>query len=147
MKWLLDTNVISELVRPRPNADVLNWLDAEEPALSVSVVTLAELRDGATTLSDPERRNRFERWISEIVIPRFDRRTFAVTLEVLTDFMALGHRLGARGRPQSAPDLLIAATARTNDLILVTRNTRDFAFTGVTLYNPWTDETQKTEMP
>jgi predicted nucleic acid-binding protein len=147
MKWLLDTNVISEPMRPRPNADVLRWLDAQDPELSVSVVTLAELREGATTLSDPARRNRFEDWISEIVIPAFDRRTFAVTLDVLTDFIALGRRLGARGRPQSAPDLLIAATARTNDLILVTRNTRDFAFTGVTLYNPWTNETRKMEMP
>jgi predicted nucleic acid-binding protein len=61
--------------------------------------------------------------------------------------MALGRRLGARGRPQSAPDLLLAATARRHELTLVTRNTRDFANTGITVYNPWTDETVKMEAP
>jgi predicted nucleic acid-binding protein len=147
MRWLLDTNVISEGMRPRPNQDVLDWVDAREPELALSVVTLAELRDGASTLTDTMRRDRFDRWISEIVIPRFDGRTFALTLEVLTDFMALARRLGARGRPQSAPDLLLAATARRHDLILVTRNTRDFANTGITVYNPWTDETQRMEAP
>src|SRR3954462_12668670 len=104
MKWLLDTNVISEGMRPRPNQAVLDWVDARESELALSVVTLAELRDGASTLSDTARRNRFDRWISEIVIPRFDGQTFALTLEVLTDFMGLARQLGARGRPQSAPD-------------------------------------------
>lgn len=147
MKWLLDTNVVSEGMRPRPNADVLSWIDAQEAQLAVSVVTLAELRDGAVTLSDIARRNRFERWISEIVIPRFDQKTFALTLDILTDFIALGRRLGARGRPQSAPDLLIAATARTHNLIVATRNIRGFANTGITVYDPWTDETHEMEVP
>ena len=145
---MLDTNVVSEGMRPRPDTRVLRWVDSQALGeLAISVVTLAELRDGATTLADAGRRNRFERWISGIVIPRFDRRTFAVTLEVLTDFMALARRLGARGRPQSAPDLLIAATARIHNLVLVTRNIRDFADTGITVYNPWTDETLKMETP
>ena len=147
MKWLLDTNVISESVRPRPNITVQSWVEAREPELALSVVTLAELRDGASTLSDAARRLRFDRWITEIVIPRFGGRTFALTLDILTDFMALARRLGARGRPQSAPDLLLAATTRRHGLILVTRNTRDFANTGITVYNPWTDETHKMETP
>ena len=110
-------------------------------------MTLAELRDGANTLSDTARRHRFDEWISNIVIPRFDGRTLALTLEVVTDFIALARRLGARGRPQSAPDLLIAATARTHSLIVVTRNIRGFANTGITVYNPWTDETHTMEAP
>jgi predicted nucleic acid-binding protein len=147
MKWLVDTDVVSEGMRPRPDPEVLRWIDAQEAELAISVVTLAELRDGASTLSDTARRNRFEYWISDIVIPRFDQRIYAVTLDILTDFMALGRLLGARGRPQSAPDLLIAATARAHDLIVATRNVRGFANTGIAVYNPWTDETQKMEAP
>jgi len=147
MKWLLDTNVVSESMRPRPNINVKNWVEAREPELALSVVTLAELRDGASTLSDAARRDRLDRWISEIVIPRFDRRTFALTLEVLIEFIALARQLGARGRPQGAADLLIAATARTHGLDVVTRNVRGFANTGITVYNPWTDETQEMEAP
>ena len=147
MKWLLDTNAISESMRPRPDLTVRNWVEAHEPELGLSVVTLAELRDGANTLSDTARRHRFDEWISNIVIPRFDGRTLALTLEVVTDFIALARRLGARGRPQSAPDLLIAATARTHSLIVATRNIRGFANTGITVYNPWTDETHTMEAP
>jgi predicted nucleic acid-binding protein len=147
MKWLLDTNVVSEGMRPRPNASVLNWIDARETDLAVSMITLAELRDGASTLTDPARRARFERWIAELVIPRFEQKILAPTLDVLTDFVALGRLLGLRGRPQSAPDLLIAATARMHNLIVATRDVRGFAYTGITVYNPWTDETHRMETP
>ena len=147
MRWLLDTNVISEGMRPRPDQHVLDWIDGNEQQLALSVVTLAELRDGANTLSEAARRDRFDRWISEIVIPRFGERTFALTLDTLIDFMALARRLGARGRPQSAPHLLIAATARIHSLTVATRNVRDFANTGIAVYNPWTDETQQMEAP
>jgi predicted nucleic acid-binding protein len=147
MKWLLDTNVISEGMRPRPSQSVLDWVDAHEGDLALSVVTLAELHYGARTLADAGRRHRFDRWIGDIVMPRFGPRTFALTLEVLIDFMALARALSARGRPQCAPDLLLASTVRVHDLILVTRNIRDFANTGITVYNPWTDETQRMEAP
>jgi predicted nucleic acid-binding protein len=147
MRWLVDTNVISESMRPRPNGTVRDWVEAREQELALSVVTLAELRDGASTLPDNARRRLFDNWISEIVIPRFDGRTFALTLEILTDFMLIGRRLGARGRPQSAPDLLIAATARMYNLTVATRDVRGFANTGITVYNPWTNETVKMEAP
>jgi len=147
MKWLADTNVISEPMRARPDASVLNWIDTHEAELAISIVTLAELRDGVVTQSNAERRDRLEHWMSALVFPRFGQRTFALTLDVLTDFLALARKLGARGRPQSAPDLLIAATARTHRLIVATRNVRGFANTGITVYNPWTDETQEMEAP
>src|SRR5436190_24337924 len=108
MKWLADTNVISEPMRPRPDTNVLKWIDAHETDLAISIVTMAELRDGVITTSDPGRRDRSEQWLSELVLPRFRQKTFALTLDVLLDFLALARRLGARGRPQSAPDLLIA---------------------------------------
>lgn len=147
MKWLADTNVISEPMRPRPDTSVLTWIDAHETDLAISIVTMAELRDGVITTSDAARRDRLEQWISELVVPRFAQKTFSLSLDVLLEFLALARRLGARGRPQSAPDLLIAATARTHGLGVVTRNVRGFANTGITVYNPWTDETDKMEAP
>lgn len=147
MKWLADTNVISEPMRPRPDTTVLKWIDAHETDLAISIVTMAELRDGAVTMSDTARRDRLQHWISQLVVPRFAQKTFALSLDVLIEFLALARQLGARGRPQSAPDLLIAATARVHDLVVATRNTRGFANTGITVYNPWTDETQKMEVP
>jgi len=147
MKWLADTNLISEPMRSRPNAEVMNWIDTHETDLAISVVTLAELHHGLVKLSDAVRRDRLEHWISALVLPRFASKTFALTLEVVLEFLALADRLGTRGRPQSAPDLLIAATARVHDLIVATRNVRGFANTGLTVYNPWTDETHEMEAP
>jgi hypothetical protein len=147
MKWLADTNVISEPMRPRPDTNVMKWIDTHETHLAISIVTLAELRDGVITQSDAARRDRLEHWMSALVVPRFGQKTFALTLDVLLEFLALARQLGARGRPQSAPDLLIAATARTHSLIVATRNIRGFANTGITVYNPWTDETQEMEAP
>jgi predicted nucleic acid-binding protein len=147
MKWLADTNVISEPMRSRPNASVLKWIDTHEADVAISIVTLAELRHGALILSDRARRDRLEHWISALVLPRFAQKTFHLTLDVLLEFLALADRLGARGRPQSAPDLLIAATARMHNLAVVTRNVRGFANTGITVYNPWINETQTMEAP
>ena len=147
MKWLADTNVISEPMRSRPNTNVLNWIDTHEADVAISIVTLAELRHGAIILFEAARRDRLEYWISALVVPRFAQKTFHLTLDVLLEFMALADRLGARGRPQSAPDLLIAATARTHNLAVATRNVRGFANTGITVYNPWTNETHKMEAP
>jgi toxin FitB len=147
MNWLADTNVISEPMRSRPNADVMKWIDTHEADLAISIVTLAELQHGVIIQSDAAKRDRLEHWVSALVLPRFAQKTFALTLDVLLDFLTLANRLETRGRPQSAPDLLIAATARTHNLIVATRNVRSFANTGITVYNPWTDETHQMEAP
>ena len=148
MKWLLDTNVVSEAMRPRPDVRVLEWINVQSPDdLAISIVTLAELHDGAAMLLDTRRQQRFQQWIVAAITPSFRERTLVLTLEILADWLRLGRALGARGKPQSSPDLLIAATARIHDLVLVTRNVRDFAFTGITIYNPRTNETRRMESP
>ena len=81
------------------------------------------------------------------MIRRFNDRIVPVRLRCFWIGFGLTRELGARGRPQAAADMLIASTCRVHDLTLVTRNTRDFANTGITVYNPWTDETQKMETP
>lgn len=148
MKWLLDTNVISESVSRQANADVIAWISQQPPEqTAISAVTFAELRDGATFTAGAQRQAELINWIETAVALSFQERILPVTIDVLMDWLALIRKLGAKGRPQVAADMLIASTARVHDLILVTRNIRDFANTGITVYNPWNDETQKMETP
>lgn len=148
MKWLLDTNVVSEGIRSNPNSTVLAWLAQHaEIDAAISIVTLAELRHGLLRTKKLARRRIIERWIESEVSGSFEKRILPLTLEILTDWLSLAAQLRAHGRPQSAPDLLIAATARVHDLILVTRNVRDFARTGVTVYDPFTGATHRMEQP
>ena len=148
MRWLLDTNVVSEGISSNPNATVLAWLarNAEIDA-AISIVTLAELRNGLLQTKKLARRRIIQGWIESEVSRSFENRILPLTLDVLIDWLSLAGQLRARGRPQSAPDLLIAATARVHGLILVTRNVRDFARTGVTVYDPFTSEIHRMEQP
>ncbi|MFY9694959.1 MAG: type II toxin-antitoxin system VapC family toxin [Xanthobacteraceae bacterium] len=143
MKWLLDTNVLSESIRPDPNRKVLAWIAAHPgEELAISLMTVAELRAGVAALGGASRQRSFDAWLRAYVVPNFGERTLPVTLEILVDWIQLSRQLNARGRPKAAADLLIASTARTHDLTLVTRNFRDFADTGVVVYDPWTGNTR-----
>jgi predicted nucleic acid-binding protein len=148
VKWLLDTNVVSEHVSRRGHDGVIRWV-ARQPRedIAISAVTLAELQDGVAATADERRKAELTHWIDTSVLVMFEQRIEPVTTDVLIDWLALMRDLSAKGRPQAAADLLIASTARVHNLTVVTRNTRDFASTGVTVYNPWTDETQIMEAP
>jgi predicted nucleic acid-binding protein len=139
LKWLVDTNVISETTKTRPHQAVLAWI-ADQPAedMAISIVTLAELRDGAEIAPTPERRTTLLHWIAREVEPGFRDRILPATIEILTDWLALARNLAAVRQPRFAPDLLIAATARVHGLVVVTRNWQDFAQTSVPVFNPWT---------
>jgi predicted nucleic acid-binding protein len=143
MKWLLDTNVLSESVRSSADPRLLTWMAARSrEQLAISIVTLAELRNGMTMIADDVRRASYSRWIDDELKTSFGDRLLPLTLEILTDWLSLARRLELRGRPRSAPDLMIAATARVHDLILVSRNAKDFTGTDVILYDPWSGNTQ-----
>jgi hypothetical protein len=142
VKWLLDTNVVSEHVRPHPNNAVIEWVARRSPEqIAVSDVTIAELRIGAMTTPDDRRRRQLTRWLDDELSAMLGRNALPVTLEILIEWLQLGRNLSAVGRTRAPPDLLIASTARVHDLIVVTRNVRDFDGTGVTLYDPWTGKT------
>ena len=148
MKWLLDTNVVSEGVRSRPNAMVVHWIASRLPKdLAISAVTLAELRDGASTAADETRRTILTRWIETDVTPFFDEQTIPLTVEILIDWIALYRRFRLTGKSRDPADMLIAATARVHDLIVVSRNVRDFADTGIVVYDPWNDQTHRMDPP
>ena len=148
MTWLLDTNVVSEGARIHPNRNVVRWLSGQQQdRLAISTVTLAELRHGAATTLDEARRTMLSRWIDSEVVPYFDQRTIPLTVDVLVDWMAHAKRLREARRTDDAAGMLIAATARVHDLILVTRNVRDFADTGIVVYDPWNDQTHRMDPP
>lgn len=134
---LIDTCVLSELLRPRPDANVLVWFDeAAEDQLFVSVLTLGEIEKGASRLARGPKRRRIEEWLAEL------RRDFADRVLGIDEDVALRWgRLAAAaersGRALSVVDGLLAATAMQHGMALVTRNTRDFDHTGVRLIDPW----------
>jgi toxin FitB len=145
VKWLLDTNVVSEGIRLRPNRKVVSWVE-QHPLddLAISIVTMAELQDGAASGGSEDR---LAQWLEDTVLPSFAERTLPLTLPVLIEWIRLSRRLAAERMTRKASDLLIAATAQHHGLTVVTRNLRDFVPTGVAVYNPWTDETRKMEAP
>jgi toxin FitB len=139
--FLLDTNVLSEWVKPRPNPGVVAWLaEADEDRVFVSVITLAELRFGIDRLAPGRRRTRLDVWLREELTDRFEDRILPVDGPVADACGALLARGEARGRPLATMDAFIAATTAVHRLALVTRNTGDFETLVDTIVNPWTRE-------
>lgn len=138
--YLIDTNVISEFAKPEPSGRVVDWLDRVSPDhLFASVVTLGEIRLGIENLPTGRRRSDLERWLDNGMPAWFEENLLPVTKEIAD----LWGRLTIRAKRSSVnlpvADGLIAATALTHGLTIVTRNLRDFMPSGVELFNPWDD--------
>lgn len=132
--FLLDTNVISEMVKPKPHSGVMKWIgDTDESLLYFSVVTLGEIRKGIASRSDAVRNARLESWLHEL-LSRFSERILPVDLAVADRW----GRLADTSQALRVIDSLLAATALHHNLTLVTRNVGDVQGTGVDLFNPWT---------
>ncbi|RUX33147.1 type II toxin-antitoxin system VapC family toxin [Mesorhizobium sp. M2A.F.Ca.ET.042.01.1.1] len=138
MRLLLDTNVLSEVTRPAPNARVLNWLDGlDEDRSFISVVSIAEIRRGVALMDEGRKREALAEWLARDLPQRFEQRVLPVDESVALawgDLMGLAKR---SGRGLSSMDGLIAATAIAAELILATRNTKDFEGFGIELFDPW----------
>ncbi len=137
--WLLDTNVLSELRRRRPERKVLAFVAAQPlETLHISVVTLAEIRFGIELLSEVDRRAELSDWLAHQVRPMFAQRVLPVTEDIMVKWRLLMEH-GRKARYTfSQPDLLIAATALEYGLVLVSRDTTDFKRARVTVFDPWT---------
>ncbi len=136
--FLLDTNVVSELVRPRPDLRVTRWIDGvHEDLLYLSVLTLGEIRKGIASLSDTRRRVRLEAWLNSELILRFAGRVVPIDLSIADRWGWLASAAVSAGASLPVIDGLLAATAIEFNLTLVTRNTKDVFNTGVPLFNPW----------
>ena len=136
--FLLDTNCISELVRSQPEARVLSWMEAaDESLLYLSVLTLGEIRKGVAGLPQGKRRTRLESWLESELQVRFSGRVLSIDKAVADRWGLLAAAARRAGRPLSAIDGLLAATALHHGLTIVSRNISDFANTQVPVLNPW----------
>jgi predicted nucleic acid-binding protein len=136
--FLLDIDCISELVRPRPEPRVLEWIEnADEGLLFLSALTLGELRKGVAGLARGRRRNLLEQWLEAELPARFSGRVLPIDAAVADRWGTLIAEARRSGHTPATIDALLAATALHLDLTLVTRNVRDFAFAGVRLLNLW----------
>jgi len=136
--FLLDTNVISELVRARPEPLVTSWIDAtDETLLHVSVLTLGEIRKGVASLPEAARRVRLEAWLDRDLVMRFAGRILPIDMAVAERWGRIAGTAAARKSPLPVIDGLLAATALQHDLTLVTRDTTHVATTAVPVFNPW----------
>jgi toxin FitB len=138
--WLLDTNILSELRRPKPEPKVLAFI-ATQPLdlLYISSVTLAEIRFGIELLTDPNQRGELSDWLTHKVRPMFEQRVLPVTEDVMFKWRLMVEEGRKAAHTFSQPDLIIAATAAHHGFIVVTRDVGDYKRTHVPLFNPWFD--------
>ncbi len=138
MSFLLDTCVLSEFQKPAPRPSVVEWLAAqEEELLFLSALTLGELQRGVSKLPRSRRRERLQAWLDSDLRDRFAGRILAVDDEVALRWGEVQAKVEAEGMTLPVMDSLIACTALSHGLAVVTRNGGDFAATGVTLVDPW----------
>lgn len=137
--FLLDTNVISELVRPKPEPRVAAWIEAtDEGLLYLSVLTLGEIRKGIASIRDASRGVALQAWLEGELALRFANHILPIDLPVADRWGRLAAQAIAAKSPLPVIDGLLAATAMHHNLTLVTRNAKDVAPTGVPVFNPWT---------
>jgi toxin FitB len=138
--WLLDTNILSELRRPKPEPKVTAFIAAQSlESLYISTVTLAEIRFGIELLSDAARRSELNDWLSRKVRPMFEHRVLEITEDIMFKWRLLVEEGRKTGHTFSQPDLIIAATAQHHGITVATRDTSEFVKARVPVFDPWTD--------
>ncbi|MBV8773975.1 MAG: type II toxin-antitoxin system VapC family toxin [Deltaproteobacteria bacterium] len=138
MSFLLDTNVVSEWVKPQPDRNVVSWLaEVDEDRVFISVISFAEIRRGIELMGSGRRRERLAIWLAEELPNRFEQRILSIGQRVADTWGIVMARSQKRGVALSSIDGLIAATAEKHNLTLVTRNTKDFEASGISLLDPW----------
>lgn len=137
--WLLDTNVLSELRRPKPDANVVRFVSGEPlDLLHVSVVTFAEIRFGIELVKDASRRMELNDWLANKLRPMFEDRVLDVTEDIMLKWRLLVESGRKSGHTFSQPDLIIAATALHHGLTIVSRDTSEYGKASVPVLDPWT---------
>jgi hypothetical protein len=138
--WLLDTNILAELRRPKPEPKVVAFVAAQPlESLYVSTVTLAEIRFGIELLPEAARRSDLNDWLTHKVRPMFAQRVLPVSEDVIFKWRLLVEAGRKAGHTFSQPDLIIAATALLHGLTIISRDTAEYLRARVTVFNPWID--------
>ncbi|WP_038248293.1 type II toxin-antitoxin system VapC family toxin [Ghiorsea bivora] len=135
MSYLLDTNVLSELVRPKPSESVLAWFaDVPDESLFISALTIGEIRKGVEGVPDARRKEKLRVWLEHELPEWFGKRVLSIDVHVAERW---GRLQAQAKRPVPAIDSLLAATALHHELRMVTRNENDFDYQGLEVINPW----------
>ncbi|GAA4115285.1 type II toxin-antitoxin system VapC family toxin [Enteractinococcus coprophilus] len=134
-----DTNVIPEIFRPRPDPQVLSWLELLTDDVAITTITLAELLAGVQRLPDGGRKTQLEAAVNAAVGPyRHTQSILAFDSDAATEYANVIAGREREGRPVSMADAQIAAICRVHGAICATRNTKNFTGTGIGSVNPWT---------
>jgi predicted nucleic acid-binding protein len=142
--WLLDTNVLSELRRPKPERKVLAFIAAQPlEDLYVSAVSFAEIRFGIEIVADANRRAELNDWLAHKVRPMFEQRVLAISEDIMFKWRLLVEEGRKARHTFSQPDLIIAATALDHGLTVVSRDIGDYRKARVPVLNPWLDPTPR----
>jgi len=140
VSWLPDTNVVSEIRRPKPDPKVVAFIRNQSAKDQfISVVSFSEIRFGIESLADTLRRSELSDWLNNVLRPMFDGRVLPVTEEIMLRWRVMLDRGRKGGHTFTQPDLIIAATASVHGLTLVTRDVGGFRKADIAIHNPWTD--------
>ncbi|MGC2742321.1 MAG: type II toxin-antitoxin system VapC family toxin [Candidatus Angelobacter sp.] len=140
MSFLLDTNVVSEWIRPRPDPGVMAWCaSVDEDRTFISVATIAELRYGIERLAAGRRRARLEDWIENALLNRFEGRILSIDVAIGDAWGRIVALADQEGRPANTIDAFLASTAELHHLTVVTRNIADFRKLTKSVFNPWNE--------
>jgi predicted nucleic acid-binding protein len=135
VSYLLDTNVLSELVRPKPSQAVLAWFaDVPDESLYISALTIGEIRKGVEGVPNTKRKEKLRLWLEHELPEWFGKRVLNIDVDVAERWGRLQAQVK---RPMPAIDSLLAATALHHELRMVTRNEKDFDYQGLEVLNPW----------
>jgi len=138
LKYLLDTCVISELIKPEKNNKVVKWIKKrKESSLFISVLTIGEIQKGISKLPDSHKKEYLKTWVDNDLKKRFAGRILEITEEIATSWGEIQAKSESEGKKMPVIDSLIAATAIKNNLTVVTRNIKDIENSGCKSINPW----------
>ena len=140
MNYLLDTCVISEIMKPAPSSKVIIWINSiPSERLFLSSLTIGEIRKGLTKLPESKKKKRMTAWLNTL-LENYQDHIRSINISVAENWGVMQGKAEKEGPPMSSIDSLIAATAYTHNLILVTRNEKDFQPSNLSIINPWNNE-------
>ena len=138
MKYLLDTNIISELIKPTPNSNVVSFLDSlNEDDVFISVITIGEIQFGIQKLPSSKKKEQLLSWLYADLLARFHNKVVDIDVETMLLWGEVSQQLKAKGTPMPIMDLLIAATCLKGNYMLITRNEKDFTHLDIEITNPF----------
>jgi hypothetical protein len=138
LNFLLDTCVISELVKPNPNPGLVAWIEScPEQNLFLSSLTIGEIQRGVSKLTESHKKKELQSWLDRELVSRFGDRIAGVDVKVSKTWGMVQAESESNGIRMPAIDALIASTALVYDMTIVTRNVEDMKPSGVNLFNPW----------